>query len=112
MPRATRDPMKTWKHTLIEAFFSFGMGFLKAFPKDRYMNSAGQCLDHVSPTNRRLNSRYIVNFSSFALCKYSPTDLGGKKAAYFNGRIILERDLTRNSKAITYPASLRRSKKA
>lgn len=110
MPRATHDPIKTWKHTLTEAFFSFGMGFLKAFPKDRYMNSAGQCLDHVSPTKRRLNSRYIVNFSSFALCRYSPRDGGG--AAYFNGRIILERDLTRNSKVITYPASLRRSKKA
>lgn len=38
--RAKGDSLKTWKHTLIEAFYSFGIGFRKAFPKDRCMNLA------------------------------------------------------------------------
>lgn len=44
------------------------------------MNSAGQCLDHVLPTEERLNSRYTVNFSSFALYEYSPRDLQGESS--------------------------------
>lgn len=77
MLRAKGDSLKTWKLALTETFYSFGIGFLKAFPKDRYMNSAEQCLDRVSATRKRLNNKTMANLFSSALWEYRPRNLVG-----------------------------------